>query len=450
MLAYPMEKLHNFLTRHDGGMVILGLFLFVGMLFTASLALDMARYEQERVRLQGVADRAALAAANIRHSGDGAISAEQFLRGYFLAEGFTPEQLDQWTIVTGDGVSERSVTVMPRASMNTLLMSLVGVDDLPLAAAARAEVALAVKTDVVLVLDISGSMASRSGNGITKLDNLKAAATAMVNDLTTGRSRGEIAISIVPYESWVVPPAGLLERMRNIRSGSGGCTEFEDWNEMRQFLGNGFWRFLRERHPRAANAIRRALEARQRRVNCGPMQEFRVTRPFMTEPMQMIEHINSLQPINGWVTDEFTVGRTSIDQGVRYGALMLSPDLRTFVDSEIQARRLPSELRGRPLSADDADAERVMVLMTDGQNCCDERGTTAELDERSMAVCDNLKAEGVTVFSVAFEAPRGGVNLMRYCASSDGHFFNTNGAGLTEAFQAIGRQINGKSLRLTQ
>jgi hypothetical protein len=38
---------------------------------------------------------------------------------------------------------------------------------------------------------------------------------------------------------------------------------------------------------------------------------------------------------------------------------------------------------------------------------------------------------------------------MSNCASSQSHFFNTNGAGLRATFEAIGRQINARSLRLT-
>ena len=52
-------------------------------------------------------------------------------------------------------------------------------------------------------------------------------------------------------------------------------------------------------------------------------------------------------------------------------------------------------------------------------------------------------------FSIAFEAPENGVNLMEECASSESHFFNTNGEGMRATFQAIGRQINALSLRLT-
>ena len=473
-------------------MVIIGLFLFVGMLFTASLALDMARYEQERARVQGIADRAVLAAANIRQDGDGAISAEDFLRGYFLAEGFTPEQLDQWSIVTGDGITGRSVTVMPSASMSTMLMSLIGVDELPLAAPARAEVGAPLDMEVVLVLDISGSMAAMTSNGLSRLENMKDAAQAMVSDLMHDREQGEVAITIAPYEAWVLPPPDMVEtietrgdnlqpgnracrglrgrelvrciaeqiriRIENRRNGNSNnsvnnttpvatpttnaaplCADFTDWNSISDFRGNGNSAYASSRGRSLGNAVRRSLYADTERVDCGPAYGFRVMRPMMTEEDAIVSHIESLA----------TMGTTSIDLGVRYGAMMFDESMRPFINAEVDAGRLPESMRDRPSGLDDETVLRIMVMMTDGENCCGARGAPAQLDENTMAVCDNLKAEGVTVFAVAFEAPQSGVSLMSYCASSDGHFFNTNGEGLSETFEAIGRQINSQSLRLT-
>jgi hypothetical protein len=496
MLFRPARKVDTFLHKQDGAMVIIGLFLFVGMLFTASLALDMARYEQERARVQGVADRAVLAAANIRRNGDGAVTSEEFLRGYFLAEGFTPEELDQWSIVAGDGITGRSVTILPKASMSTMLMSLIGVDELPLAAPARAEVGASLQMEVVLVLDISGSMAARTSNGLSRLENMKAAAQTMVSDLMEDREPGDVAITIAPYEAWVLPPPNLVETVetqganlapangndpcaglsgaafgqcraglggangqinRNGNNGNGNgngnnngapppaanstqlCADFTDWNAISDFRGNGNSAYARGRSQSWQNAVRRSMYADVQRVNCGPAYGFRVMRPMMTDEAAINSHIQSLS----------TMGTTSIDLGVRYGAMMFDTSLRPFIEAEVDAGRLPETMRGRPSGLDDDSVLRVMVLMTDGQNCCGARGQPAQLDENTMAVCDNLKAEGVTVFAVAFEAPASGASLMNYCASSTGHYFNTNGAGLSEAFQAIGRQINAQSLRLT-
>ena len=186
--------------------------------------------------------------------------------------------------------------------------------------------------------------------------------------------------------------------------------------------------------------MRTSLDADVQRVNCGPAYGFRVMQPLMTDEQAIISQINSLQ----------TMGTTSIDLGVRYGAMMFDESMRPYVNALVDQGQLPASMRDKPAGLDDDSVIRVMVMMTDGENCCGSRGSPQQLDEQTMAVCDNLKAEGVTVYAVAFEAPANGVSLMEYCASSNGHFFNTNGQGLSETFQAIGRQINAQSLRLTQ
>lgn len=461
-------------------MVLIGLFLLIGMIFTASLALDMARYEQERSRIQGIADRAVLAAANIRRDGDGASDARTFVRGYFLSEGYTAEQLDQWDIeVEGDGITNRTVSVRPRGNLPTMLMTLIGVDQLPITAPARAEVGASVQMEVVMVLDISGSMNAITSNGMSRIDNMKIASQAMVSDLMADRDPGDVAITIAPYEAWVLPPPNMIEtietRSANMvqsdtnpcvgltgadfgqcRSQQGGrgnnfattapvvgtqlCADFTDWFGISDFRGNATSAYASSRGQGLGNAVRRSMNADLQRVNCGPAYGFRVMRPMMTEEDAINTHIQSLS----------AMGTTSIDLGVRYGAMMFDPSMRPFIEAEVNAGRLPETMRGRPAALDDANVLKFMVLMTDGQNCCGGRGQPAQLDQNAMAVCDNLKAEGVSVFSVAFEAPQSGVDLMQYCASTSGHFFNTNGTGLTEAFAAIGRQMNAQSLRLTQ
>jgi len=84
-----------------------------------------------------------------------------------------------------------------------------------------------------------------------------------------------------------------------------------------------------------------------------------------------------------------------------------------------------------------------------------EIGNAAELtaqqtigDANLEDICDVAKAEGVVVFSVAFEAPLGGQQALQQCASSTAHYFNAAGTELSTAFASIARQIS--ALKLTQ
>ena len=71
-----------------------------------------------------------------------------------------------------------------------------------------------------------------------------------------------------------------------------------------------------------------------------------------------------------------------------------------------------------------------------------------EVDDRLEAMCDEIKKETVIIFSIAFEAPTDGEAVMKYCASSDGHYYDVAGSDLESAFRSIASQIN--HLRLIQ
>ena len=63
-------------------------------------------------------------------------------------------------------------------------------------------------------------------------------------------------------------------------------------------------------------------------------------------------------------------------------------------------------------------------------------------------MCDTIKENDIPIFTVAFEAPPGGVSAMQSCASSLNHFYDVAGTDIAVAFRAIAGTIN--RLRLTQ
>lgn len=69
-------------------------------------------------------------------------------------------------------------------------------------------------------------------------------------------------------------------------------------------------------------------------------------------------------------------------------------------------------------------------------------------DARVDAICDAVKAQNVIIFTIGFEAPNHGLNVLRECASSPAHFFDVEGGGLSDAFASIASSI--RKLRLTQ
>ena len=68
--------------------------------------------------------------------------------------------------------------------------------------------------------------------------------------------------------------------------------------------------------------------------------------------------------------------------------------------------------------------------------------STPAMDAELQQICTLTKQQGVLIYGIAFSAPTRGINAVRGCASSEGHFFNSTSTNqLNAAFQAIATNI---------
>ena len=69
-------------------------------------------------------------------------------------------------------------------------------------------------------------------------------------------------------------------------------------------------------------------------------------------------------------------------------------------------------------------------------------------DSRLQQICSAAKANNIIVYGIGFEAPSGGRDELRKCATSTSHYFNASGLEISSAFRAIANNMS--QLRLTQ
>lgn len=73
-------------------------------------------------------------------------------------------------------------------------------------------------------------------------------------------------------------------------------------------------------------------------------------------------------------------------------------------------------------------------------------------NDRTERICDIAKGNNIIVFTIGFDAPSGGVDILKYCSSSDSHFFevksDVDGEKIRIVFSSIASSI--RKLRLTQ
>ncbi|WP_137133487.1 vWA domain-containing protein [Rhizobium sp. FKY42] len=93
---------------------------------------------------------------------------------------------------------------------------------------------------------------------------------------------------------------------------------------------------------------------------------------------------------------------------------------------------------------------RFIVLMTDGEMTGYSASWNKGIDDKVRTACAQAKADGITVFTVAFMAPDKGKDLLQTCASNkESYYESSNMSDLVAAFGDIGRKAAKTQTRLT-
>lgn len=398
--------------RDEGSLAVLSVFIFVAMLLVGGLAVDMMRHETVRVRMQGVTDRAVLAATMLGHN-NGIATPEQLIESYFTSAGLDT-YLDDNFAVTQNVWTGRNVTAAPAATVPSLFMRLVGVDDLPLVTrASAAEQVISVWLDLVMVLDISGSMGFDGGS---RMIALRQAASQLATELLTDNQNGRVSLTMVPYDTSVYPPPAMLPFFNHIHGNHGDCPDFRNWNSV-------------------TNSRQEHMDLRQCHTDAWGQ-----IRPYMGDVNEAIAAINALQPRDV----------TSIDLGLRWGGVFFDQTMRPAISQLITNGDISPDYDGRPFNWNEPNVVRAVILLTDGENCCGHRYSQAQQDANTLSVCSSLKTRDVLIYTIAFEAPAAGQALMMACASSPSHYFDPAVGGLMNVFSSIASNVVTQTLRLTE
>ncbi|MBR9834250.1 MAG: hypothetical protein GYB42_03475 [Alphaproteobacteria bacterium] len=94
------------------------------------------------------------------------------------------------------------------------------------------------------------------------------------------------------------------------------------------------------------------------------------------------------------------------------------------------------------------DTAKALILMTDGAFNATVDNTQGSSTYQAKQICDNVKDTGIVVYSIAFQAPEAGQEVLKYCASGAEYYFSPeSGSELAQAYKAIATSIS--DLRLT-
>ena len=128
----PRVRLERFARQDDGSITILVIFMIMMMVMVGGIQIDFMRHEMERSRLQAMADRAALAAADLDQKMDG----ELVVKEYFAKAGMSNYLIKAHEL---PGLNFSTVTVDAGFDMKTQFLGRFGFDTLKVSVRSQAE-----------------------------------------------------------------------------------------------------------------------------------------------------------------------------------------------------------------------------------------------------------------------------------------------------------------------
>ncbi len=406
-----LGRIRRYLSNTAGNTAMIFALGALPLLLGIGAAVDYSRASQAKESLQAAVDSAALGALAdkalvadiIQGKGEATLKARvvNYLRLNKASEALS--SLSEIS-VKYDPVS-KNVIVSVLGNLDTAMMKLGGISSMDIGAVAEIGIGITA-LEVALVLDNTGSMKGQ------KIADLKAAATMLVDEvLGSEKTAAYLALGIVPFSEYV-----------NIGVG----TKTHGWLDNKTYPAGTNWEGCVGSRPSPQDeSIRMNSFDKYTPVggeNCG-------------EPL--LNLTSDRKAIDMKIGAMGAEGRTYIPAGLLWGWNLLNAD-HPFADAK-EPRQL-AELGG----------QKVLVLMTDGANTVSAKETPihdgndrAKADVLTAKLCNNVKADNIKIFTVAFKVDDDNAKSMLVaCASEpDMAFDATDSASLKAAFLNIGRQL---------
>ena len=359
-------RLRSFARQESGSLTIFSLSLFMAMIMIGGLAVDVMRDETVRTNLQNTLDRSTLAAASLTQE----LDATSVVNDYFTKAG-----LIQYlkSVQVSEGLNYREVAADATAGTDPIFLHLLGVDAMDAAGHSKAEQRVT-NVEIMLILDVSGSMASNS-----KLTNLKSAANEFVNTVLSSDAEGRISIGIVPFNGQV-NLGSMLAAKYNLTDANGGtnqyCVDLDNSTYGSLALSRTAAMSMTADADSYSTTNQTTSYVSPTDSNYGvpndanlwcPSTTTATTGNLVTLPSKSISGLQSA------INSLTAIGATSINAGMRWGTALLDPGSRSMFSQFITSGKMPSEFSGRPYDYTDDDAMKVVVLMTDGEHFKEER-----------------------------------------------------------------------------
>ena len=275
----------------------------------------------------------------------------------------------------------------------------------------------------------------------------------LYNDIDNKSWNGCVEARPAPYDTTDIEPS----------AGNGDSLFvpyfYPDEPDWRAANAHGYWyprNYLNDGFPRRNTNV----EERQRDTDKYDGAWISGSGPhYLCSVPSILPLTNDEYDINDKIDDMIASGSTNIPTGLAWGWRVISPD-EPFTEG---------------VDYDDEDVIKAIVLLTDGENWVGNLnnhnrayynaygyvgngrlGTTDpgdakdELDNRTSILCENIKNEGITLYTLTFDLDDGPIkDVMQACATTPGHYYDaSDSTALAESFNAIATDLS--NLRLSK
>lgn len=401
----PTRLSRRLLAARDGAVApLFGLMMLV-ILAVMGIAIDTARSTRIAAVASNALDAAALAAAKslrLENPTDEELTTlvnDYFATNFADAGYSTVENLS----LVIDRVANK-VTVVCDLKVQTTVSAVMGKEYMGVKVDSTAVYDVK-DVEVSMMLDVSGSMAG------AKLTDLKGAATDLIDILLPQDKPHNNRIAIAPF-STAVNSGTIASLVSNGVNNNGSAQSGRDTTCVTERPGTFAF------GDKAPNASM----LRRRSATC-PTSE-------------VVPLTNQITVLHDAIDDLQAAGMTAGHLGIAWAWYLLSPEW---------AYVFPAE--SAPASYSDPKVQKVALIMTDGMFNNFYENSNGNSVTQARKLCDNMKASGISIFTVGFQVPNDVIPTLQYCATSPKHFYTAeDGNELRKTFQSIANRLNGLRL----
>ena len=455
-----MSAFRKFTNDRSGSIAIIFAFSVLLLGMTVGLAIDYGRTHNTKLRLQNALDAAVLAAAKrMMANGDSSTTAVDEAVKKFFASDQPTNHFSQVISIKGVPVGTDTVRGEAVVTVPMTFMQIAGFEKLEIFTSAEASYGMG-EAEIALVLDTTGSMSG------AKLDTLKAAAKDLVDTVyAQSEATNKVKFALIPFAQYV--NVGLANRNASWMNVPLDYTETKHQCYMtRPIISTTNCRM--ETRTGTRDGVPYTYDVQVCDYEYGPEEEvckdYTYTYtwrgcagsrdyPLNTQDGSYGTRIPGIMNAScpaeiAPLTNEGDTIKASID------AMVASGD--TYVPSGlIWGWRSLSSIEPYAQGASTASGSKTrkyIVLMTDGTNTRSTRnmGTnindhwgsdTADANKITTELCTNIKADGIMIYTIAFEVTDTAIkDILRGCAS-EGFYDAANSSQLTAAFRDIASNL---------